>query len=134
MFKINNLSGANVHKNNFIEWMGQQIKTLPDSKHRMKKHEIYLEMRSRICLLDYRPGTRLNERELASEFGISRTPMRDVLRKLEHNGLISSQHGHGTIVTSFDLKSMRDIYLVRMSLMDALGDSTPTMTDAGTVS
>ena len=92
----------------------------------MTKNDIYLEMRRRICLLDYQPGTRLNERELASEFGISRTPMRDVLQKLEHIGLISSQHGHGTIVTSIDLKSMRDIYVVRMRLMDAMGESTPT--------
>jgi DNA-binding GntR family transcriptional regulator len=91
----------------------------------MTKNDIYLEMRKRICLLDYQPGTRLNERELATEFGISRTPMRDVLQKLEHNGLISSQHGHGTIVTLIDLKSMRDIYIVRMRLMDAMGESTP---------
>ncbi len=91
----------------------------------MTKNEIYLELRKRICLLDYQPGTRLNERELASEFGISRTPMRSILQKLEHNGLIASQHGHGTIVTSIDLKSMRDIYIVRIRLMDAMGDSTP---------
>ncbi len=91
----------------------------------MTKNGIYLEMRRRICLLDYQPGARLNERELATEFGISRTPMRAVLQKLEHNGLISSQHGHGTIVTSIDLKSMRDIYIVRMRLMDAAGESTP---------
>ena len=91
----------------------------------MTKNEIYLEIRRRICLLDYKPGSRLNERELATEFGISRTPMRDVLRKLEQNGLISSQHGHGTIVTSIDLQSMRDIYIVRMRLMDAMGDSNP---------
>ena len=98
---------------------------MKDNEQRMTKSHIYLEMRRRICLLDYQPGTRLNERELAAEFGISRTPMRDVLQKLEHNGLISSQHGHGTIVTSIDLKYMRDIYLVRMRLMDAMGDSTP---------
>lgn len=91
----------------------------------MTKNEIYLEIRRRICLLDYKPGSRLNERELATEFGISRTPMRDVLRKLEQNGLISSQHGRGTIVTSIDLQSMRDIYIVRMRLMDAMGDSNP---------
>jgi DNA-binding GntR family transcriptional regulator len=94
-------------------------------KQRMTKNDIYLEMRRRICLLDYQPGTRLNERELATEFGISRTPMRDVLQKLEHTGLISSQHGHGTIVTSIDLKSIRDIYVLRMRLMDAMGESSP---------
>ena len=92
---------------------------------RMNKNEIYLEIRRRICLLDYRPGSRLNERELALEFGVSRTPMRSVLQRLEYDGLISSQHGLGTTVTSIDLQSMRDIYLVRMRLMDAMGESTP---------
>jgi DNA-binding GntR family transcriptional regulator len=91
----------------------------------MNKKDIYFELRRRICLLDYQPGARLNERELASEFNISRTPMRSILQKLEHNGLIASQHGNGTIVTWIDLKSMRDIYIVRMRLMDAMGDSTP---------
>lgn len=95
----------------------------------MTKNEIYIELRRRICLLDYEPGTRLNERALAQEFGISRTPLRDVLQRLEYNGLIASQHGHGTTVTSIDLKSLRDIYVTRMRLMDAMGDSSPAPID-----
>jgi DNA-binding GntR family transcriptional regulator len=89
------------------------------------KQEIYVELRRRICLLDYQPGTRLNERELASEFGVSRTPLRTVLQRLEYDGLIVSQHGNGTEVTSIDLSSMRDIYIVRMRLMDAMAESSP---------
>lgn len=108
-------------------------KHVSDNSERMTKHDIYLELRKRICLLDYPPGTRLNERELAVKFGISRTPMRSVLQKLEHNGLIDSLHGHGTIVTSIDLKSMRDIYIVRMRLMDAMGDSTPAPEDPAVI-
>ena len=88
------------------------------------KQEIYFELRRRICLLDYQPGTRLNERELASEFGVSRTPLRTVLQRLEYDGLIVSQHGNGTEVTSIDLSSMRDIYIVRMRLMDAMAESS----------
>ncbi|ANT54857.1 hypothetical protein A6B35_33430 (plasmid) [Mesorhizobium amorphae CCNWGS0123] len=91
----------------------------------MTKHEIYLELRRRICLLDYPPGSRLNERDLASEFGVSRTPLRTVLQRLEYDGLIVSQHGNGTEVTSIDLSSMRDIYIVRMRLMDAMAESSP---------
>jgi DNA-binding GntR family transcriptional regulator len=89
------------------------------------KQEIYFELRRRICLLDYQPGTRLNERELALEFGVSRTPLRTVLQRLEYDGLIVSQHGNGTEVTSIDLSSMRDIYIVRMRLMDAMAESSP---------
>ncbi|MEI9415341.1 GntR family transcriptional regulator [Mesorhizobium sp. Cs1321R2N1] len=92
---------------------------------KMTKHEIYLELRRRICLLDYQPGSRLNERELASEFGVSRTPLRTALQRLEYDGLIISQHGNGTEVTSIDLSSIRDIYIVRMRLMDAMAESSP---------
>jgi len=91
----------------------------------MNKHEIYLELRRRICLLDYPPGSRLNERELAAEFGVSRTPLRTALQRLEYDGLILSQHGNGTEVTSIDLSSIRDIYVVRMRLMDAMAESAP---------
>lgn len=89
----------------------------------MTKDDIFETLRMRICLLDYVPETRLNERELAAEFGISRTPMRAVLQRLERDGLIESRHGQGTSVTSIDLKRMQDIYVVRMRLTDALADS-----------
>lgn len=92
---------------------------------RLSKQAIYRELRRRICLLDYQPGSRLNERELASEFGVSRTPLRTALQRLEYDGLIVSQHGNGTEVTSIDLSSMRDIYIVRMRLMDAMAESSP---------
>ncbi|RNJ41177.1 GntR family transcriptional regulator [Mesorhizobium japonicum] len=90
---------------------------------RITKTDIYHALRRRICFLDYQPGSRLNERELAAEFGVSRTPMRTVLQRLEYDGLIVSQHGTGTEVTSIDLSSIRDIYVVRMRLMDAMAES-----------
>jgi len=91
----------------------------------MTKKDIYEELRMRICLLDLAPGSKLNERDLSAEFGISRTPMRAVLQRLEYDRLIDSQHGRGTSVTSIDLNGMRDIYRVRMHLMDALAESEP---------
>ncbi len=96
----------------------------PPAAVRASKSDIYVELRRRICLLDYQPGTRLNERELAAEFNVSRTPIRTVLQRLEYDGLIVSQHGNGTEVTSIDLSSMRDIYTIRIRLMDALVDSS----------
>lgn len=93
--------------------------------HRLTKLEIYREIRQRICLLDYAPGVRLNERELALEFSISRTPMRDVLQRLEYDGLIDSKHGRGTVVTTINLDEMREIYSIRMRLADAMGDLNP---------
>nr|WP_319386972.1 GntR family transcriptional regulator [uncultured Roseibium sp.] len=90
----------------------------------MTKQDIFETLRMRVCMLDYAPEARLNERELAAEFGVSRTPMRAVLQRLERDGLIESRHGQGTAVTSIDLKRMQDVYVVRMRLMDALSDST----------
>lgn len=89
----------------------------------MTKEDIFETLRMRVCMLDYAPEARLNERELAAEFGVSRTPMRAVLQRLERDGLIESRHGQGTAVTSIDLKRMQDVYVVRMRLMDALSDS-----------
>lgn len=89
----------------------------------MTKEDIFETLRMRVCMLDYAPESRLNERELAAEFGVSRTPMRAVLQRLERDGLIESRHGQGTAVTSIDLKRMQDVYVVRMRLMDALSDS-----------
>ena len=50
---------------------------------RARSERIYRSLRDRICLLDYPPGARLSEEELAAEFAISRTPLRKVLARLE---------------------------------------------------
>jgi DNA-binding GntR family transcriptional regulator len=107
-----------------VEGSSFLIKANIDSS-RLTKKEIYREIRERICLLDYAPGYRLNERKLALEFSISRTPMRDVLQRLEHDGLIESKHGLGTLVTTIKLEKVREIYLIRMRLADAIGDLHP---------
>lgn len=89
------------------------------------KQNIYQILRNRISLLEYAPGHQLNERDLASEFGVSRTPIRAALQKLEHEALISSHQGRGTVVTSIELGQLRDIYALRIKLTEAIGE-TPT--------
>lgn len=76
-------------------------------------HEI---LRDRICFLDYAPGDRLSEEALAEEFGISRTPLRRVLAKLEEEGLVRAVHGVGTLVTDADLTELKQVYQLRMEL------------------
>ena len=44
--------------------------------------EIYRTIKNRILFLEYNPGQILNENTLAEEFGVSRTPLREVLSKL----------------------------------------------------
>lgn len=73
-------------------------------------------LKERICLLDYAPGQRLSEAELAAEFGISRTPLRKVLAKLEGAGLVASRHGVGTFVTELADEELDQIYRLRLEL------------------
>ncbi|MEM8689161.1 MAG: winged helix-turn-helix domain-containing protein [Pseudomonadota bacterium] len=71
---------------------------------KQRAKQIYEELRERICLLDYKPGEIIKERDLADEFGVSRTPLRRVLQMLENDGLIQSKQGHGTVVAEIDLQ------------------------------
>ncbi len=92
---------------------------------RQRAKQIYEELRERICLLDYKPGEIIKERDLAGEFKVSRTPLRRVLQRLENDGLILSKQGHGTVVTDIDLQSLKDIYFLRIKLAEIIGASGP---------
>lgn len=85
----------------------------------------------RICLLDYSPGERLREEDLADEFGVSRTPVRRVLVKLEAEGLLRSVHGVGTMVTDVDVEELAQVYELRVELAELAGKlSTVPVTEA----
>lgn len=88
------------------------------SKAQQRVDGIYAELRERICLLRYPPGTRLSEIALAEEFGVSRTPIRRVLQRLEFEHLAERSQGSYTTVTSFDLDSLMDVYILRMVLLE----------------
>jgi len=83
------------------------------------------EIRTRICLLDYAPGMRLSEETLAAEFGVSRTPLRRVLGRLEDEGLLNSMHGVGTFVTDVDIAQLAQTYRLRLELAELLGTLDP---------
>ncbi len=91
---------------------------------------IYSTLRSRICLLDHAPGERLREEDLAEEFGVSRTPIRRVLVKLEAEGLLRSVHGVGTIVTDIDVDALAQVYELRVELAELTGKLSPVEVDA----
>ncbi|PLX33721.1 MAG: GntR family transcriptional regulator [Hyphomicrobiales bacterium] len=86
---------------------------------------IYHGIRERITFLDYLPGQRLSEEDLAREFGVSRTPVRRVLMRLESEGLLESRHGVGTFVTVLNIDELRDIYRLRKELSGLAGTMDP---------
>jgi DNA-binding GntR family transcriptional regulator len=97
----------------------------PLSMSRERFERIYKSIRDRICLLEYQPGERLGEEELAREFHVSRTPIRRVLSKLESEGLLESRHGVGTFVTDVDIDSLAQVFQLRMELAELLGKLDP---------
>lgn len=91
---------------------------------------IHDDIRMRICLLDYAPGERLSEEALATEFGISRTPLRRVLARLESEGLLQSVHGVGTFVTDVEIEELAQTYQLRLELAELTGRLEPVAPDA----
>lgn len=83
---------------------------------------IYQAIRDRICLLHYPPGKKLAEYELAEEFAVSRTPIRQALQRLEYDGLAEIRNGVGTTVTVIDRHTFEDIFTFRMRLSELIGD------------
>ncbi|MBE3638668.1 GntR family transcriptional regulator [Mangrovicoccus algicola] len=63
----------------------------------------------------YSPGDRLVESELAERFGVSRTPIREALQRLETQSLLS-RDGRSLIVASLDHNQMAELYVVRTEL------------------
>ncbi len=63
----------------------------------------------------YKPGDRLVESELADRFGVSRTPVREALQRLETQGLLM-RDGRSLIVASLDHNQLAELYVVRAEL------------------
>ncbi len=63
----------------------------------------------------YRPGDRLVESELAERFGVSRTPIREALQRLETQSLLT-RDGRSLIVASLDHNQLAELYVVRAEL------------------
>lgn len=63
----------------------------------------------------YRPGDRLVESELADRLGVSRTPVREALQRLETQSLLA-RDGRSLIVASLDHNQLAELYIVRAEL------------------
>jgi DNA-binding GntR family transcriptional regulator len=74
---------------------------------------IYQKILSDIITLKIRPGTRLKEVEISERFHVSRTPMRDVFKKLESDKLLVIYSQSGSYVTKIDLSGISDIMYLR---------------------
>lgn len=92
---------------------------------RRRFDSIYQALRARITTLEYAPGARLDIDALSSEFGVSRTPVRNVLQRLDPEGLVRTRHGVGTIVAPLDLDDIHQAIRLRIELASLIGKFSP---------
>lgn len=75
--------------------------------------KIYHRLKNAILNGVYKPGESLIEMKLAKELGVSRTPIREAIRQLELEGLVSSIPNKGVIVEGVSPQDVEDIYSIR---------------------
>jgi DNA-binding GntR family transcriptional regulator len=80
------------------------------------REKVYDYLKSSVLSGRFRPGKRLTEEHLAEEMGVSRTPIREALHKLETEGLIKALETRGFIVSADSTEELEELFDIRASL------------------
>lgn len=86
------------------------------SERRALVDKLASDLQQRVLSGDLPSGTRLRQSALAAEFGVSRTPIREALRKLQAGGFVELQPHRGALVRGLSAREIRDAYEVRAEL------------------
>lgn len=78
--------------------------------------QAYTVLREWIASLRLKPGTAVSENGLAEQLGMSRSPIRQALKQLEHDGLVVTLPQRGTMITKLHEKDARDAVAMRILL------------------
>src|SRR5436305_3604945 len=73
-------------------------------------------LQARVLSGEIPTGSRLRQETLAAEFGVSRTPVREALRKLQSSGVVVVEPNRGAIVHGPTAREVREAYAVRAEL------------------
>lgn len=82
----------------------------------LSNQEIYEVVRREIIDFTYPPGSFISEAELTKRFNISRTPIREILKKLEYDNLVHIIPNKGTQITTIDFKLIVNFMYIREKL------------------
>lgn len=88
--------------------MKLQVESLTDKAYNILKQKIIDK--------ELPPGTRLVDSQLAEEYGISRTPLRDAIRKLLEDGLVTNYSNRGYCVFKPTQKDIEEIFEIRLMI------------------
>ncbi|MBA3733718.1 MAG: GntR family transcriptional regulator [Actinobacteria bacterium] len=96
-----------------------------------KADEIALIVEEAIVSGELPPGTVLRQEQLSERFAVSRTPVREALRRLAALGLVSFEPNRGVRVRTLSREELREAFLVRAELESLATElAAPRMTDA----
>ena len=84
--------------------------------HKPLREMVYEELKMEILTGEIVPGTRMMEVDLAEEMGVSRTPVREAIRKLEKEGLVTIEPRRGAYASMISTQDMVEILEVRQDL------------------
>ena len=94
------------------------MSALPLLTPRALYEEVAEQLRQRIFRRELEPGSWIDELKIAEEFGISRTPLREALKVLAAEGLVTMKVRRGAYVTEMSEKDLRDVYHL-LSLLES---------------
>ncbi|HET8585462.1 MAG TPA: GntR family transcriptional regulator [Casimicrobiaceae bacterium] len=108
-----------------------RVRRLDRSRH--VAPQILDRLRERIVSLDLPPGIVLQRAEIAAGFGVSQTPVRDALMRLEEEGLVDVYPQHKTVVSRIDLARARQAHFLRRAIELEVARTLATQRDGALV-
>ncbi len=84
-------------------------------------NKVFDVLRYRIVSLEYYPGMKLIDKDICDEMKVSRTPVRNALKKLHDMGLVTILPRFGTKVSVIDLEDIKSAFMVRIPLEELAG-------------
>ncbi|NUS51120.1 MAG: GntR family transcriptional regulator, partial [Nocardioidaceae bacterium] len=94
------------------------------------RDDVYMRLRDAIVDGTLEPGEQLRDAELAAWLGVSRTPIREALLRLQHAGLVVARPGRSTSVATLDARAIRDAQAVVASMHElAVRQAVPQLTE-----
>ena len=95
---------------------------------------VYETLRAQIISLELPPGERLSRTGLAEKFGVSASPLREALQRLERDGLIATFRQSRTIVTSLDPALLQQEHFLRTAIECEVVNTLTAMPDKSVLS
>ncbi|HEX2827605.1 MAG TPA: GntR family transcriptional regulator [Burkholderiales bacterium] len=91
----------------------RSLKTAPEPEYASRSELAYRKLRQAMEAGELKPGQRVMEVEIAEWLEVSRTPVREALRRLESEGMLEMEPRNGLVVASISRQAMLELYVMR---------------------